>query len=157
MNKAVEESRRTVRSMIQGKCIETHMCMRGLECRTLSGIIKRKHNKAAGYFAVEDEQLRQSANDAYDPQALANEYISSTRHSVAAARNQGDRDRHEVVNQENPMNGASPREKSITIALAKGSHITPPCPLVAPRAYGPLSAAAEGCLFCTCVVYRITD
>jgi hypothetical protein len=142
MNKAVEESRKTIRSMIQGKCIGKHMCTRGLECQTLSGAIKREQNKAAGYIAVEDEQLRQWANDAYDPQALADEYISSTRHSAAAARDQGGRDRHEVVEQENPIRDASPREKAITIALAKGSHRTPSCPLLVPRAYGPLSPAA---------------
>jgi hypothetical protein len=142
LNKAGEESRRTIRSMIQGRFIGKHMCTRGLECRTLSGAIKREQNKAAGYFAVEDEQLRQWTNDAYDPQALADEYIYSTRYSVATARDQGDRDRHEVVEQENLISDALPRKKAITIALSKGSHGTPPCPLVDPRAYGPLSPAA---------------
>ena len=123
------------------KEVSSEFCTRGLECRTLSGANKRRQNKYAGWFAVEDSQAR-----AAPMTVVADEYSASTKHCVLEAHNRAVCDRQVVLDDIlSSTNKSETKDCCSTSKRAKQSPLPPSrrAPLLlSPKAYGPLSPAA---------------
>jgi hypothetical protein len=97
MSNIKNDCRRTVAMLRGASSVGPNVCRRGLEGRTMTGYQQRKQNKVYAYMSVVDEILRQRQIGISDPQSLANEYMSYTRHCAAAAQEMGNLDRLEAA------------------------------------------------------------
>eukprot|EP00980_Cylindrotheca_fusiformis_P024611 scaffold12167_cov129-Cylindrotheca_fusiformis.AAC.4 len=96
-----ESSRKVISQMlINGKPANTQSCTRGLEHKTPTGAKQRLRNKAAGWSAVQWEQIYQWDNGISDVEAIADAYIEATAHCTEQAIHQGKEDRKVALQQE---------------------------------------------------------
>eukprot|EP00526_Cylindrotheca_closterium_P020234 CAMPEP_0113601290 /NCGR_PEP_ID=MMETSP0017_2-20120614/150_1 /TAXON_ID=2856 /ORGANISM="Cylindrotheca closterium" /LENGTH=141 /DNA_ID=CAMNT_0000509573 /DNA_START=188 /DNA_END=613 /DNA_ORIENTATION=+ /assembly_acc=CAM_ASM_000147 len=138
MRQMKDNCRRTVAMMRGAASIGPHVCTRGLEGRTVTGSQQKKQNKVFAYMAVEDEILRQRHLGIFDPEALANQYMSYTRHCAAAAREMGNLDHLEAVKVED----ITPFPHNNTDLTPLKRPLSKPVAIPKVRPYGPFCPAA---------------
>jgi hypothetical protein len=94
----IKDDCRAIIQMIKTSTPGAEDCVRGLECRTLTGMNRAQKNRRRALRAVMNELCRQEDEGEHDPEMLAVLYKGYSRHSLIQAKRMGTRDAAEARN-----------------------------------------------------------